>query len=141
MQFSFPQICWQHCNRSLLPQYGLLGSSLPKEGTCSTRAVDPRLFLDTNIPFSAFICGLQGSGKSHTTSHKQVKPCPPAFRFMYSDNFIVVCLIRSPILGVLQKPLSTLVFHFDERTSRLSFKPSEAAFLTFPSHHSPIIQG
>lgn len=29
---------------------------------------DPRVFLNTNIPISAFICGVQGSGKSHTLS-------------------------------------------------------------------------
>lgn len=27
---------------------------------------DPRVFLNGNAPWSAFICGLQGSGKSHT---------------------------------------------------------------------------
>ena len=48
-----------------LLQYGLLGSSDP---TCSTTISDLRLFLNTNIPFSAFVCGVQGSGKSHTTA-------------------------------------------------------------------------
>src|SRR6266536_6607370 len=59
----------EHCDGSLFPQYGLLGSSTRKEGTCSTTAADPRIFLNSNIPFSAFICGVQGSGKSHTTSY------------------------------------------------------------------------
>ena len=27
-----------------------------------------RVFLNTNTPWSAFVCGLQGSGKSHTLS-------------------------------------------------------------------------
>lgn len=46
-------------------QFGLLGhlASQQYEGL-----VDPRVMLNTNTPFSAFICGLQGSGKSHTTS-------------------------------------------------------------------------
>jgi hypothetical protein len=48
-----------------LPQYGLLGSSDP---TSSTTIMDSRLFLNTNVPFSAFVCGVQGSGKSHTTA-------------------------------------------------------------------------
>jgi hypothetical protein len=48
-----------------LPQYGLLGSSA---STSPTAVQDSRLFLNTNIPFSAFVCGVQGSGKSHTTA-------------------------------------------------------------------------
>jgi hypothetical protein len=47
------------------PQYGLLASS---DSTYSAIPSDPRLFLNTNIPFSAFVCGVQGSGKSHTTA-------------------------------------------------------------------------
>jgi hypothetical protein len=47
-----------------IPQYGLLGSS----GSTCTTISDSRLFLNTNIPFSAFVCGVQGSGKSHTTA-------------------------------------------------------------------------
>ncbi|KAE8312120.1 hypothetical protein BDV41DRAFT_539835 [Aspergillus transmontanensis] len=30
--------------------------------------VDPRLYLNVSHPFSTFICGSQGSGKSHTLS-------------------------------------------------------------------------
>jgi hypothetical protein len=52
-------------NEDEIPQYGLLGSS---DLTCSTNISDSRLFLNTNIPFSAFVCGVQGSGKSHTTA-------------------------------------------------------------------------
>lgn len=47
------------------PQFGLLGHLATKQ---SEDLVDPRVMLNTNIPFSAFVCGLQGSGKSHTTS-------------------------------------------------------------------------
>lgn len=47
------------------PQYGLLASSDLIDPTTTS---DPRLFLNTNIPFSAFVCGVQGSGKSHTTA-------------------------------------------------------------------------
>lgn len=49
----------------LLPQYGLLGST---SSALSIKPADARLFLNTNIPFSAFVCGVQGSGKSHTTA-------------------------------------------------------------------------
>ena len=50
---------------STMPQFALLGSSVAEDTSSPT---DPRIFLNTNIPFSAFICGVQGSGKSHTTS-------------------------------------------------------------------------
>lgn len=53
-----------HYGHQVLPQYGLLGSS----ALTSTKTSDSRLFLNTNIPFSAFICGVQGSGKSHSTA-------------------------------------------------------------------------
>lgn len=46
-------------------QFGLLGHLASRQ---SEDLMDPRVMLNTNIPFSAFICGLQGSGKSHTTS-------------------------------------------------------------------------
>lgn len=58
------EVLGQH-DLGLLPQYGLLGSVYQNE---ELLLLDPRLFLNTNIPFSAFICGLQGSGKSHTMS-------------------------------------------------------------------------
>ncbi|CZR67479.1 uncharacterized protein PAC_17378 [Phialocephala subalpina] len=100
-----------------LPQYGLLGSSDP---TSSTTILDSRIFLNTNAPFSAFVCGVQGSGKSHTTA------C-----------MIENCLIPSPVLGVLQKPLSALVFNFAEYTSGSSFRPCELAFLASPGSQLP----
>jgi len=48
--------------KNLIPQYGLLGSIL------QTKLQDTRIFLNSNNPASFFICGLQGSGKSHTLS-------------------------------------------------------------------------
>lgn len=105
----------------LLPQYGLLGSICPTKESPVTAITDPRLFLNTNVPFSAFICGLQGSGKSHTIS-------------CLLEN----SLIKAPILGVLQQPLSALVLHFCQYTSRSSFQPCEAAFLAY---HHPNFRG
>ncbi|KAI9731304.1 MAG: hypothetical protein M1834_005207 [Cirrosporium novae-zelandiae] len=110
----------EYCDQSLFLQYGLLGSSVLCDQTYPALTSDRRLYLNSNIPFSIFICGVQGSGKSHTTS------C-----------LIENCLIRSPILGVLQKPLSALVFHFDEYTSYSTFVPSEAAFLAIPDISIP----
>lgn len=48
------------------PQFALLGE-ISQSGK-SKELADPRIMLNTNVPFSAFVCGLQGSGKSHTTS-------------------------------------------------------------------------
>lgn len=46
----------------LIPQFGLLGSLR------GSRLEDGRIFLNSNVPTSFFVCGLQGSGKSHTLS-------------------------------------------------------------------------
>ncbi|KAJ5346243.1 hypothetical protein N7452_004247 [Penicillium brevicompactum] len=76
-----------------------------------------RIMLNANIPFSAFVCGVQGSGKSHTTA----------------------CMIE---LGTLNQSISTLVLHFDEYTSTTSSQPSEAAFLASAlpqyAHEQPV---
>ncbi|EFR02107.1 hypothetical protein MGYG_05109 [Nannizzia gypsea CBS 118893] len=91
------------------PQFALLGHQPSK----MSAGFDPRVMLNTNIPFSAFICGVQGSGKSHTTS------C-----------IIENCTFSLPSLGVLKNPLSTLVLQFNEYSSNISSQPSEAAFLS-----------
>ncbi|OJJ43611.1 hypothetical protein ASPZODRAFT_136064 [Penicilliopsis zonata CBS 506.65] len=91
-------------------QYALLGHLPGADGAAA--GADPRVMLNTNVPFSAFICGLQGSGKSHTTS------C-----------IIENCSFGLEALGRLQKPLSTLVLQFNEYSSHGSSQPSEAAFL------------
>ena len=59
--------------RRSVRQYSLLGTLLqpaPKKlyGALIQPQQENRLFLNTNIPSSFFICGLQGSGKSHTLS-------------------------------------------------------------------------
>lgn len=95
---------------SLLPQYGLLGWH--KDG----RDAQSKLLLNTNIPFSIFVCGVQGSGKSHTTS-------------CILEN----SLIPSRHLGKLRNPLSALVFNFAQFSGDgASFTVSEAAFLASP---------
>ncbi|KAI9767672.1 MAG: hypothetical protein M1840_005543 [Geoglossum simile] len=106
--------------RGVPPQYGLMGRSANWKELFPTTPADSLFFLNTNIPFSAFICGVQGSGKSHTTS-------------CLIENF----LVRSPVLGVLHKPLSALVFHFAELASRSNFQPSEAAYLALPRSQYP----
>jgi hypothetical protein len=56
----------EEAGHTLPSQFALMG----KLNTAPNAEIpaDPRVVLNTNVPFSAFICGLQGSGKSHTTS-------------------------------------------------------------------------
>ena len=107
-------------SENLLPQYGLLANRIKtyKSGTPGTEAdsgEDNRLFLNMNAPWSAFICGSQGSGKSHTLS------C------MLEDG-----LLRSEAparLGELPKPLAGIVFHYDKFTGVSKTQLCEAAYL------------
>ncbi|KAL1601986.1 hypothetical protein SLS59_005152 [Nothophoma quercina] len=79
------------------------------------------VFLNTNVPFSTFICGVQGSGKSHTTS------C-----------FLENAVLLSPNIGHLESPVSTLVFSYDgslnylefnRRLAKEKFDPTQTAML------------
>ena len=122
---------------SLLPQYGLLAQiqetfdaneakdngddpglvnafGEPIEANpveLPTKATDNRLFININAPWSAFICGSQGSGKSHTLS----------------------CMLESALvesrLGKLDRPLAGMVFHYDKFTGFASSQICEAAYL------------
>jgi hypothetical protein len=42
------------------------------------------------------------------------------------------CLLPTRTLGVLKRPLSAMVFHFSQYTSRVNFRPCEAAFIACP---------
>ena len=72
---------------------------------------DHRIFLNVSAPWSAFICGSQGSGKSHTLS-------------CILEN----CLIPSK-LGKLPRPLAGMIFHYDRYSSYTSSQVCEAAYL------------
>ena len=99
-------------------QYGLLGgishNNLGQVGFDSQRraASDPRLFYNVATPSSVFICGSQGSGKSHSLS----------------------CLLENCLLpsdaNVLPRPLTGIVFHYDTFNSDAGGTPSEAAYLS-----------
>jgi hypothetical protein len=103
-------------------QYGLLAGF--SEGIHSIKAKaktqeglthqdnDPRLFFNITPPSSTFICGSQGSGKSHTLS------C-----------MLEACLIPSSKLGRLPSPLTGVVFHYDTFISDVKGQPCEAAYL------------
>ncbi|KAI0332440.1 hypothetical protein GY45DRAFT_1352709 [Cubamyces sp. BRFM 1775] len=98
-----------HIKRS---QYGVLGSVMAiREKTRGYVPKDPRLYVNTNAPFSAIVCGVQGSGKSHTVS-------------VLLENMLISGF--EPI-GLSHKPLSGLVLHFGEGGS--SSRPCEAAWI------------
>lgn len=73
---------------------------------------DPRVFFNITPPSSTFICGSQGSRKSHTLS------C-----------ILESCLIPSKA-GQLRNPLTGIVFHYDTFISDTMGSPCEAAFLS-----------
>ncbi len=108
----------QH-TKDLSPQYGFPGC-LSDEDLHSAKS---KVFQNTNVPFSTFVCGAQGSGKSHTTA------C-----------FLENALIPSKQLGRLETPASALVFSYGKWSSSGSgFNISEAAYLsasktTVPDH-------
>ncbi|KIM68689.1 hypothetical protein SCLCIDRAFT_1208887 [Scleroderma citrinum Foug A] len=102
-------------------QYGVLGRTMNIfNGSVPYSPIDPRLYVNTNAPFSAVICGVQGSGKSHTVS-------------VLLENMFIPNL--SPI-GTLRKPLSGLVLHFGEGGA--SARPCEAAWTA--SSDNPLVK-
>ncbi|KAI1271573.1 hypothetical protein F5Y07DRAFT_413424 [Xylaria sp. FL0933] len=96
---------------SPLSQYALLAGDVDcLQGKSSE---DPRFFYNVAAPSSVFICGSQGSGKSHTLS------C-----------FLENCLVQSEKLGSLPRPLTGIVFHYDDYASDSRVAPCEAAYLS-----------
>ncbi|KZT65188.1 hypothetical protein DAEQUDRAFT_677220 [Daedalea quercina L-15889] len=94
------------------PQRGLIGSIVKVTGPCHNDvAEDKRIYLNTNAPFSALVCGVQGSGKSHTTS-------------VILENMLVP---YHSAIGQLKKPLAGLVLHFGEGGAYS--QPCEAAWV------------
>lgn len=100
------------------PQYALLAGNIDEPGvpTEGQGQPDPRIFQNVAAPSSTFICGSQGSGKSHTLS-------------CMLEN----CLIPSP-LGKLPRPLTGVVFHYDTFVSDAEGSPCEAAYLASNSN-------
>lgn len=119
-------------SKDLVPQYGLLGSHLDSGA---------RLFQNTNVPFSSFICGVQGSGKSHTTScllGMSIRTCLARLCFtnLCEENALIP--VSSPQLGRLEEPLSAMVFAYDDFNGDGSgFNVSEAASLASPHPKVP----
>jgi len=80
-------------------QYAVLGHELPSADRPSGTLHTP-IFLNTNTPWSAFICGSQGSGKSYTMS-------------CMLEN----CLLASSAIGRCLKPLAGMLFHYDAHST------------------------
>lgn len=92
-----------------LDQYGLLGRDLSANQAPDE---DPRLFYNVAAPTSTFICGSQGSGKSHTLA-----------------TLLENCLVQSKA-NLLPRPLAGLVFHYDTFISDTGGLPCETAYLS-----------
>jgi hypothetical protein len=106
-------------DNTLFPQYGLLGLRKAtfgpdKSQDCLFGEIQDEdiIYANLNAPWSAFICGSQGGGKSHTLS----------------------CLLENSLLrsspGLLPKPLTGMIFHYDKFTSSTSTQFCEAAYLS-----------
>lgn len=89
-------------------QHGLLAGDISGLTPASS---DNRLFWNISAPSSFFICGSQGSGKSHTLS----------------------CLLENSLAPgpatTLPRPLTGIVFHYDTFVSDTGGSPCEAAWL------------
>ncbi|KAL1842814.1 hypothetical protein VTJ49DRAFT_4143 [Mycothermus thermophilus] len=90
-------------------QYGLLAGLLNDNHDAGT---DRRIFWNIAAPSSFFICGSQGSGKSHTLS-------------CLLENALAPCKAN-----VLPRPLTGIVFHYDTFISDTGGAPCEAAWLS-----------
>jgi hypothetical protein len=100
-------------SHDFVSQYGLLGCLDDQDPSLPAS----QIFLNIAAPFSTFICGVQGSGKSHTTS-------------CILEN----ALIPSRKLGQLKSPASTLVFNYGAWSNGgAGFNISEATYLATAS--------
>lgn len=98
----------------LLPQYALIGvqSDGQYRNTTKKEVDDNLVFGNANEPWSAFICGSQGSGKSHTLS-------------CLLENAL---LSNSPV-GVVPISSAGMVFHYDTFSTITQGQVCEAAYL------------
>ncbi|KAL7415760.1 hypothetical protein BDY24DRAFT_382124 [Mrakia frigida] len=93
------------------PQYGLFGRLLETHSRVHAKKPEsPFLYLNSNTPLSAVICGVQGSGKSHSVS-----------------LLLETMFIKDKRLGRLKNPVAGVVFHFGEGGA--ASQPCEAAWI------------
>lgn len=102
----------QNSKEKPFTQYGLLAGVVNGKSRRMKNSEDPRIFYNITAPSSVFICGSQGSGKSHTLS-------------CLLEN----CLIPTSA-NVLPRPLTGIVFHYDTFVSDSGGSPCEAAYLS-----------
>ena len=77
----------------IYPQYGLIGSLKADQTIANGGGL---VCSNSSEPWSAFICGSQGSGKSYTL-----------------NCMLENCLLPDKRIGRVQQPLAGLAFHFD----------------------------
>ncbi|EEQ35583.1 conserved hypothetical protein [Microsporum canis CBS 113480] len=104
---------------SLFPQYGLIGLRLASytpgnegESFHVGEVSQNLIYTNINAPWSTFICGSQGSGKSHT----------------------LACMLENSLLvpsktGKVSSQLTGLVLHYDKFTGMETGQLCEAAYL------------
>jgi hypothetical protein len=80
--------------------YAVLGHVPEDDVSSLADAIRTPVLLNTDAPWSAFLCGSQGSGKSHTLSC-MLENC------LLTDETIL------PQVGLNPHPLAGLVFHYD----------------------------
>jgi hypothetical protein len=97
-------------------QWGFVGADIHGLSIIKNRGHDldhdPRLFCNIAAPLSVFICGSQGSGKSHTLS-------------VLLENYLTQSTTNH-----LPRPLAGIVFYYDSLTSEISGSPCEASYLS-----------
>ena len=106
----------RHNGRAPVPQYGLLGietfhhvRGLPVSANRVER--DKLIYGNHTEPWSAFICGSQGSGKSHTLA-----------------TLLENSILNPPPAGELPHPLTAMAFHWDEFTGPTTTQFCELAY-------------
>jgi hypothetical protein len=100
----------RNANDQVFPQYGLLGHRVDNFAGGLTQ--NSLVYTNTAAPSSTFICGSQGSGKSHTLS-------------CLLEN----SLISSSPAGRLPAPLAGVIFHYDKFTGFSNTQLCEAVYL------------
>jgi len=103
--------------KDLIPQFGFFGCIREDR----SQGQNIKIFHNTNVPFSSFICGVQGSGKSHTTA-----------------TMVENTLIPSKHLGRLKVPAAALVFSYSDWVEGgAGFEISELTHLATPNPSYP----
>lgn len=86
--------------------------------------IQERLMLaNLNMPWSTFICGSQGSGKSHTLT------CLLENALINQDPIGESGEDPGPQIGSLPNPLAAMMFHYDNFTNSSTTQLCEAAYL------------